>query len=117
MFVKIVVFLTLNLSKNDHGILYNTENHYYKNINRVKAEKYNIFAFLLPFFRRFYEKAAAFKCRSGLKNRRFNVQRAAQSASTKIDLPALWALNCGAYWHWMVAMPEVNSPGLVTQTS
>ena len=38
-------------------------------------------------------------------------------ASTVIDLPALWALNCGAYWHWMVAMPEVNSPGLVTHTS
>ena len=32
-------------------------------------------------------------------------------------LPALWALSCGAYWHWMVAMPEVNSPGLVTHTS
>ena len=44
-------------------------------------------------------------------------QRGAQSLSTVIVLPALWALNCGAYWHWMVAMPEVNSPGLVTQTS
>ena len=36
---------------------------------------------------------------------------------TVMLLPALWALNCGAYWHWMVAMPEVNSPGLVTHTS
>ena len=38
-------------------------------------------------------------------------------ASVIMVLPALWAVNCGAYWHWMVAMPEVNSPGLVTHTS
>ena len=38
-------------------------------------------------------------------------------SSMVMVLPELWALNCGAYWHWMVAMPEVNSPGLVTHTS
>ena len=32
-------------------------------------------------------------------------------------LPALCALNCGAYWHCTVAIPEVNCPGLVTHTS
>jgi len=28
--------------------------------------------------------------------------------------PAEWATNCGAYWLWMVAMPEVKVPGAVT---
>ena len=38
-------------------------------------------------------------------------------ASVVMRLPALCALSCGAYWHCTVAMPEVNSPGLVTHTS